>query len=282
MTASNPILVVDDTEIARKVVRGILESEGLRVLEAADGLEALAVLESTPCAALITDVLMPNMDGFALCHQLRKRAEFQVLPILVYTSTYNSPSDEKMARVVGADKYLVKPAARAVLLQTVSELLKAQEERPQPGKTLPDDLVVMREYNAVLVRKLEERNQDLEHAQSELLRANHKLQSQTDELSALNGELEKRVSIRTAELAQKNVALERALAEVKQLSGLLPICACCKKIRDDQNYWHSVESFITERSDARFSHGYCPACLETVVQRQLREMFPDAPDAPIG
>lgn len=56
--------------------------------------------------------------------------------------------------------------------------------------------------------------------------------------------------------------LQAAMAEVKALSGLLPICAHCKKIRDDQGYWNQIESFIGARSDARFSHGICPGCLE--------------------
>jgi hypothetical protein len=51
---------------------------------------------------------------------------------------------------------------------------------------------------------------------------------------------------------------------VKQLSGLLPICSYCKRIRSDENYWEQVESYIGQHSDAQFSHGICPACFETV------------------
>lgn len=60
--------------------------------------------------------------------------------------------------------------------------------------------------------------------------------------------------------------LEKSLAEVKTLSGLLPICAVCKKIRDDSGYWHQVESYVSDRSDADFSHGYCPDCAETALR----------------
>jgi len=56
--------------------------------------------------------------------------------------------------------------------------------------------------------------------------------------------------------------LKEALAEVKQLSGLLPICASCKKIRDDQGYWNQIESYIEKRSEAQFSHSVCPDCAE--------------------
>jgi hypothetical protein len=58
------------------------------------------------------------------------------------------------------------------------------------------------------------------------------------------------------------LALQEALANVKQLSGLLPICASCKKIRDDQGYWNQIEEYIRKHSDADFTHGFCPACLD--------------------
>ena len=56
--------------------------------------------------------------------------------------------------------------------------------------------------------------------------------------------------------------LQKALGEVKQLSGILPICASCKKIRDDAGYWKQIESYITSHSDAQFSHGICPECVK--------------------
>ena len=66
--------------------------------------------------------------------------------------------------------------------------------------------------------------------------------------------------------------LEDALANVKQLQGMLPICSYCKKIRDDQNYWKKVETYISDHSDARFSHGICPDCYETNVKPQLNTL----------
>ena len=60
-------------------------------------------------------------------------------------------------------------------------------------------------------------------------------------------------------------------SQVKQLSGLLPICCVCKKVSDDQNYWHQVQSYIVKRTDAKFSHGYCRDCFNTVM-RQIEAM----------
>lgn len=62
------------------------------------------------------------------------------------------------------------------------------------------------------------------------------------------------------ELSHTITKLEKSLTEVKKLSGLLPICANCKKVRDDQGYWKQIEEYISERSDADFSHGICPEC----------------------
>ena len=66
-------------------------------------------------------------------------------------------------------------------------------------------------------------------------------------------------------LADRVLALEQALSHVTQLQGLLPICAWCHKIREDGNYWQSVERYISERSPARFTHTICPECRPTVL-----------------
>nr|WP_319494250.1 hypothetical protein [uncultured Desulfobacter sp.] len=94
------------------------------------------------------------------------------------------------------------------------------------------------------------------------------------ELYAHHERLEKTVAERTEQLTeanekliQKNEALEHALAEVKTLSGLLPICAHCKKIRDDKGYWNQLEAYLSAHSDITLSHGICPDC--------IKEHYPD-------
>jgi phosphoserine phosphatase RsbU/P len=70
-------------------------------------------------------------------------------------------------------------------------------------------------------------------------------------------------------LAQRILELEEALANVKALQGLLPICSYCKKIRNDRNYWQQVEGYISEHSEAQFSHGICPDCYTQIVVPEL-------------
>lgn len=65
--------------------------------------------------------------------------------------------------------------------------------------------------------------------------------------------------------------LETALSNVRKLSGLLPICAYCKSIRDDSNYWHRVEEYVSEHAEVRFSHSICPKCLPKVMADALNE-----------
>ncbi|MBI3945133.1 MAG: response regulator [Armatimonadetes bacterium] len=74
-----------------------------------------------------------------------------------------------------------------------------------------------------------------------------------------------------SDLAARVRELEEALSRVRELQGLLPICSYCKRVRDDQNYWHQVEAYIHARLDTRFSHNICPECYESVVKPQLAE-----------
>jgi len=70
------------------------------------------------------------------------------------------------------------------------------------------------------------------------------------------------------ELRQRVQELEQAIAHLRQLQGLLPICVHCKKIRDDRNYWHQVETYIAARSEAEFTHSICPTCFD----KRLKEL----------
>lgn len=94
-------------------------------------------------------------------------------------------------------------------------------------------------------------------------------------------ELEALVAKRTEELQARNADLSAALGQVKQLSGLLPICASCKKIRDDTGYWNQLEHYISAHSDADFTHGICPDCADVLYpeRHQTRRPEGDEPSA---
>lgn len=75
-------------------------------------------------------------------------------------------------------------------------------------------------------------------------------------------ELQKALAARVGEL-------EKALKHITQLQGLLPICSYCKRVRNDRNYWQQIETYVSEHSEAQFSHGICPDCWEKVVKPEL-------------
>jgi len=255
------ILIVDDIATNRKLLSVVLGAEGHTTLEAADGVEALQILEREKVDAVISDILMPNMDGFRLCHELRHRDKLKHLPLIHYTSTYTSPRDRQLSQTVGADKYLTKPASTEVLLRTLAEAVHHAIERKAAES---DTAFIMKAYSVALVKKLEEKNQELEQAMIELRRANQSL-------GELNNSLERRVKERTAELETANGELSQALSEVNVLNTLLPTCSYCRKIRDDNDYWQSVETYISQHTDTRFSHGVCPECFEHHVRPDLEK-----------
>ncbi len=78
---------------------------------------------------------------------------------------------------------------------------------------------------------------------------------------------------KTKQLIKKNKELKEALANVEQLSGLLPICSSCKKIRDDKGYWGEVEEYIIKHSEATFTHGICPACIKKLYPDLYKEKY---------
>ena len=79
------------------------------------------------------------------------------------------------------------------------------------------------------------------------------------------------LELRTA-LGARVIALEEALAQVQQLQGLLPMCAWCKKIRDEKNYWQQVEQYIAGHTKAQFTHSICPQCRDTIVRPKIEAM----------
>ena len=85
----------------------------------------------------------------------------------------------------------------------------------------------------------------------------------------VKGEINDRLIVRALRYAIERArllhALREAMANLKTLRGLLPICACCKRIRDDTGYWQEVEGYVREHSQAEFTHGYCPKCLEKQI-----------------
>ena len=188
------ILIVDDQPMNRRVLRAGLEAEGYEVLEAENGARALEILDAGHVDAVISDILMPTMDGFRLCHEIRKSARpYAGLPFVLYTATYDSPSDRELAETIGADGYILKPSPIPAILQ----VLFSTKPRPEGSLRLPGagvaESYVLERYNAALIHKLEHRNSQLQQSLSQLSAAH-------EQILELNQSLEDKVRQRTAEL----------------------------------------------------------------------------------
>ena len=145
----------------------------------------------------LLDWMLPEMDGLAVCRQVRSTPAGRAIYIILLT-TRSKKEDVIAGLDGGADDYIVKPFDRGEL-----------RARLRAGCRIVE------------------------------------LQSS---------------------LAKRIVELEESAARIKQLSGLLPICAWCKKVRDDEGYWSSVEKYFTERTAATFTHGICPECKKKTIQ----------------
>lgn len=167
------ILIVDDDQPIRNVLRIVLEKAGYTVVEASDGQEALAKLEEEECDLVVSDILMPNIDGYRLCHEIRNHARFGSIPLIFYTGIFTSVSDEEMAASLGADRYLRKPAVPAEILRAIGEL--AGKKRPARSiiHGQPDGTEFAQKYSDALIWKLEEKNEELS-ARTRELEASHR------------------------------------------------------------------------------------------------------------
>jgi len=190
------ILVAEDDSLVRKEINRGLRMRGYeRIMEAANGREAVDKACSNRPDVVLMDIRMPELSGLEAAQQIQDCCP---TPVVILTA-YKAQDFVQKAVQAGVGAYLTKP--------------------PKPA------------------------------------------------------ELERAITIAMArhadlmELRRLNKELELALDEVKRLRGILPICANCKKIRDDQGYWQQIETYIRDHSEADFSHGICPDC--------ARELYPE-------
>ncbi len=158
------ILIVDDKADNLYLLQSLLTGHGFSVTSAYEGREALAAARKDPPDLIISDILMPGMDGFALCREWRADPALQHIPFIFYTATYVDPQDKKLALDLGADRYLIKPTEPDVFLEEVRRVLEDHASYPGLSVRQPcaSEAVVMQEYNQALVHKLEEKLEELE------------------------------------------------------------------------------------------------------------------------
>lgn len=118
------ILIVDDREEDCELLKMLLEFNGYRVTTAGNGEEALAAARSDRPDAIVSDVAMPKMDGFVLCHTWMRDAELKAIPFILYTARLISWEDKRVAMVLGAARHLIKPMDAEEFLRELRTVLK--------------------------------------------------------------------------------------------------------------------------------------------------------------
>ncbi len=200
------ILIVDDTPENLSVLRQILTEQGYRVRPALSGEIALKAVQANPPDLILLDILMPKVDGYEVCRELKADEKIRHIPV-IFISALNELEDKVKAFSEGGVDYITKPFQAAEVLARVNTHIA--------------------------------------------LRSSQKT------------------------LEKKNIELLKALDEVKQLKGFLPVCTSCKNIRDDHGYWESIEIYISNHSDAICTNSLCPDCEAKAGEKYAKITLPE-------
>jgi sigma-B regulation protein RsbU (phosphoserine phosphatase) len=182
------ILIAEDDPISAKILDATLSKFGYEPVIAQDGAQAWDIFNREPTRLIVSDWMMPKLDGLELCEKVRARPDTAYTYFILLTANHTSTANYELATTAGVDDFLTKPLDREAI----------------------------------------------------------------------------RMRLRVAERILKYTA------EIRQLQEMIPICAYCRKVRDENHYWDLVESYIQKETGSRFSHGACPECFEKEL-KQLRD-----------
>ena len=210
------ILVVDDQKDNRQLLEAILTESGYQVVQASNGKEALDQLRNHNVDLVVSDILMPGMDGFQLCRSVKKDEILKNIPFVLYTASYVEKEDKELALRFGADEFLRQPVDPEELEAMIKRLTVEEESRVEgfPVNGIENEQDVFKLYNERLLHKLEKKVADLEEEIAKQKQVEKELKKHRDQLSELMDES-------TAELKQINLQLEQEIAERKEIENAL-------------------------------------------------------------
>lgn len=233
------ILIVEDSPTQAVHLKYLLKSHDFQVQTAVNGMDALRMLEVSLPSIIISDIIMPEMDGYELCKTLKSQERFRPLPVVLLTSL-SDPENVIKGLECGADSFIIKPYEEQALISRIQYILLNKEIRKGLATSAKGlEIVFAGKKHCITSNRIQILDLLLSTYESAFLKAK---------------ELEKTVN-----------ELRRANETIKTLSGLIPICAMCKKVRDDDGYWQQIEKYLSDRTQVTFSHYYCPDCGEKLL-----------------
>ncbi len=175
------VLIVEDQQENQNLLKLLLEVNGYRVTAAGNGLEALAAARHDPPDAVVSDVLMPKMDGYALCRAWRQDTALSPIPFIFYSATAVQAEDQQFALVLGAERYLMKPIAAEVFLRELRLVLQKSTGRAvNPAPATLDETKFHALHKSALARTIEGKIAQLEAANRKLQESEARFRSLTE------------------------------------------------------------------------------------------------------
>jgi two-component system, OmpR family, response regulator VanR len=204
------ILIVEDSLTQAIKLESILKKYDYDVTTLQDGKKALTYLETARPDLIISDVIMPEMNGYELCHNIKSSEKTRDIPVILLTSL-TDPEDIIKGLECGANNFITKPYDEEMLISRIKYMLLNREFRKNISTEMKIELYFGGKKHFI--------NSD-------------KMQILDILLSTYEHIMEKK-----RELEEVNKELTMALETIKTLKGLIPICSYCKKIRNDRGYW---------------------------------------------
>ena len=250
------ILIVDDMEMNLELLEARLEGKGYEVISAKNGVEALEKLKKDSFAMIISDILMPKMDGFQLCRECKGDNTLRKIPFIFYTATYTDKKDKEFALSLGAENFIVKPMETKPFMEIIDGTLESLKKSLLTPSIMPvekEEPVFLKEYNERLINKLEDKVVQLESANNTLRESKEKLRKRTHDLEERVKELHCLYDISNL-VEQPDISYEELIQGIVNLippTWQYPGITCARIILDGKEYiTHNFrETIWTQSSD---------------------------------
>ena len=180
------VLVVDDNRLDRLMLSKMLSSNNYEVVEAGNGVEALELISSEKPDIVVSDIMMPVMDGFTLLREIRKSRSSKELPFIFYSASYVNEKDRELANALGVSRFIIKPVEPRELVKEITQALldissgKLKISEPTPIK----EEEYLEQYSRRIFKKLEEKVVQLEKEIEERKRIEEELRKSEAQFKA--------------------------------------------------------------------------------------------------